>query len=157
MGTIAGIVTGSVVFYINIEHGFWPAFASFLKQFFFNLLMAGYNTKSCEKLARKIKNNFIGIITPTIIPTLQSFIVLYAIHYFGGTPKPMASTLWQAFPNFGFFFFMTLIYRGKLNILNNDFYKITDMFKIRTRIKEKRAKKMKLINNNTKSVSKEAV
>ncbi len=130
MGVLSGIVTGSIVFAININHGFWPAFASFFKQFAFNVFMAGYNTKSCEKLAKYINNKVLALISASVIPTLQAFAVLYAIHYFGKTPKPMASTLWQAITNLFFFLFMALVYREVIHIKSPSFNKTIKMFKL---------------------------
>ncbi len=127
MGILSGIITGSVVFIINIDHGFWPAFASFWKQFIFNVFMAGYNTKSCERIADAINSNFIAIPVASIIPSLQAFVILFAIHYFGHTPEPLGSTLWQLFANLMFFFFLTLIYKNIINFRCNIFGKITNI------------------------------
>lgn len=130
MGVLSGIITGSIVFAININHGFWPAFASFWKQFVFNVFMAGYNTKTCEKLAKYITDNTLSLIGASIIPTIQAFIILYAIHYFGKTPEPMASTLWQAIINLFFFLFMALFYREVIHIKSPSFNKIIRVFKL---------------------------
>lgn len=118
IGVLSGIVTGSIVFVINIEFGFWLAFGGFIKQFVFNVLMAGYNTKSCEKIAKYINNNTLSLVSASVIPTLQAFIILFSIHYFGGTPRPMDSTLWQAVANLIFFLFMALIYRNVIHVGN---------------------------------------
>lgn len=131
MGVLSGIITGSIVFAINISFGFWPAFASFVKQFAFNLLVAGYNTKSCENIAKYINNKTLALISASIIPTLQAFVILFSIHYFGGTPRPMDSTLWQAFANLGFFFFMALIYRDIIQIKSPSFRRITNTIILR--------------------------
>jgi hypothetical protein len=113
MGMLSGIFTGSVVFAINYNHGFWAALAGFAKQFAFNLFMAGYNTKTCEKLVRYIRRSGLSVMAATVIPTLQAFVVLYSIHYFGGTPKPMSSTLWQALANLAIFYTMARYYSQK--------------------------------------------
>lgn len=131
MGVLSGIVTGTIVFIINISHGFWPAFGSFWKQFAFNLFMAGYNTKMCEKLSKSINNKWLAIFGATIFPTLIAFVVLYGIHYFGGTPKPMASTLWQGIANLFFFLVMSLIYANVLQIKDSSFKKVSKALKKR--------------------------
>lgn len=112
MGTLSGLFTGSVVFFINFNHGLMPGLLSFGKQFIFNLLMAGYNSKTCEKIANKFNHTGLSLFLATIIPTIQAFAVLYAVHYFGGTPKPMESTLWQAFANLGVFFILGYTYQN---------------------------------------------
>lgn len=138
MGYLSGLITGSIVFAININHGFWPAFASFLKQFVFNLFMAGYNSKTCEKLVNRIENKFLAYSAASIIPTLQAFIVLFAIHYYGGTPKPAASTLWQVACNLVFFFALAMVYGGDHNIRKSSFFQLTKIFNIRTYLKSRK-------------------
>ena len=114
MGSLSGIVTGSIVFFINYEHGFNPALYSFFKQFSFNLLMGGFNIRVCEKITQLIQNRNTAIMMATIVPSIQAFIILYSIHYFGQTPKPGASTYWQFGVNMVVFFFMALFYRDKI-------------------------------------------
>ncbi len=114
MGSISGFATGSIVFFINYEHGFTPALYSFFRQFSFNLLMGGFNIRVCEKITQLIEPRKRAIITATIIPSIQAFIILYSIHYFGHTPKPGASTFWQFGTNLIIFFFMALFYRDKM-------------------------------------------
>ena len=138
MGALAGIVTGSIVFVININFGFWLAIASFSKQFVFNLIMAGYNTRSCEKIARYFSNKSISVVLASLIPTIQAFIILYSVHYFGGTPKPMHSTAWQILPNLIFFFVMALIYRNVLKIINPSIHNLLKVFKLKIIIPTKR-------------------
>ncbi len=135
MGVLSGIITGTIVFFINYEHGFWPAFASFWKQFFFNLFMAGYNTRSCERLAKQNPRSSISLILATVIPTIQAFLILFAIHYFGRTPNVLESTLWQAVVNLIFFYFMALIYQHKITITNTAIQKLTKIFRLRIRFK----------------------
>lgn len=112
VGTVAGITTGLIVFFINYSHGFYPALNSFFKQFAFNFLMGGFNTRMCEKLARSIEQKFWNLFTSTIVPTIMAFSVLFAIHYFGHTPKPGASTFWQFGANLIIFFCTALYYRS---------------------------------------------
>lgn len=113
IGSLSGVLTGSIVFFINYEHGFYPAFNSFLKQFFFNLIMGGFNARTCEKLINNIQNKFWGYLAATFIPTTQAFLVIFALHYFGGTPKPMASTFWQIGANIIIFFFMAMFFKNR--------------------------------------------
>ncbi len=115
MGSISGVATGTIVFFINYQHGFNPALYSFLRQFFFNLLMGGFNIRTCEKLTQIIKPKNTAIAMGTIIPSIQAFLILYSIHYFGHTPKPGASSIWQFGVNIIVFFFMSLFYRDPEN------------------------------------------
>lgn len=112
VGGLAGLISGSIVFFINFGHGFYPALASLFKQFAFNLIMGGFNVRWCEKIIRGIKKRKCAILFGTLIPTVTAFVMLYAVHYFGRTPKPGASTFWQFGLNLIIFFFMSVLYRN---------------------------------------------
>lgn len=142
VGTIAGIVTGSIVFFINYSHGFYPALNSFLKQFAFNFLLGGFNTRMCEKLARIIIPKLWNLLAATIVPTIMAFSVLFAVHYFGKTPKPGASTLWQFGANLIIFFCTALYYRS-LQFNENQNSKL---HRIQNFITEKKIIKIGIIN-----------
>ncbi len=114
MGSLSGFATGTIVFFINYEHGFTPALYSFFRQFSFNLFMGGFNIRVCEKLTQLIESRTRALIWATILPSIQAFVILYSIHYFGHTPKPGASTFWQFGTNLIIFFFMALFYRDAL-------------------------------------------
>jgi hypothetical protein len=111
IGSIAGLIGGGIVYYINHEHGFWPATGGFGKQFFYNVFIAGFNVKTCEKLAKGIKSKPLSLIASTIIPTAQAFAITYAIHKLGGTPEAFDSTLWQVYVNLPIFFGFGLHYK----------------------------------------------
>jgi len=93
MGSIAGLLCGSVVFYINEEYGIWASSAAFVKQFSYNLFIGGYNIKLCEKLA--ISDKKLSIAYATIIPPVSAFLMTYAIHKIGSTPEAFNSSIWQ--------------------------------------------------------------
>ncbi len=116
MGSLSGIVTGTIVFYINYEHGFTPALYSSFRQFSFNLLMGGFNIRVCEKITQQIQNRNLSIAMASIIPSIQAFVILYLIHYLGHTPKPGASTYWQFGVNLIVFFFMAVYYRNPIKV-----------------------------------------
>ncbi|MDA3891426.1 MAG: hypothetical protein PF517_07135 [Salinivirgaceae bacterium] len=138
IGILSGFAAGSIVFAINISHGFLPAIASLAKQFGFNLIMAGFNTRSCEKIVKKIDHNLLSLFLASVIPTLQAFLILYCIHYFGKTPKPMASTIWQVPLNLGIFLFFALVFRQVITIKSPSFKKILSAFRLRFFSQQKR-------------------
>lgn len=144
VGTTAGIITGSIVFFINLDHGFYPAMNSFFKQFAFNFIMGGFNTRTCEKLARNIQHKALNLTLATVLPTIQAFSVLFSVHYFGRTPKPGASTLWQFGANLIIFFCTALYYRSLQFNDNQD----SRLHKIQNFITDKRIVKIGLINKN---------
>jgi len=114
MGIIAGLVTGSVVYYINYKHGYMVALSAFSKQFMYNFFMAGFNVSLCERLAKSIKNRWAAIILASIVPTVIGFTGIFSVHYFLHTPNPLANTLWQAYGNFIIFFITGLAYHKDL-------------------------------------------
>jgi len=138
MGVFSGLVAGSIVFVINMGHGMGPAFASFGKQFGFNLIMAGFNTRSCEKIAKNIPSTLLSIVMACLIPTFQAFLILYGVHYFGATPKPMASTIWQVPFNLGIFLFFALIYRDIIHLQNQKINQVSKVFRLRLLMPVKR-------------------
>jgi len=115
MGSLTGLIGGGIVYYINHEHGFLPAAGGFGKQFSYNVFIAGFNIKTCEKLAKKIKSKPVAILASTIIPTAQAFAITYGIHKLGGTPEAFDSSIWQVYVNAPTFFVLGLMYGRKQN------------------------------------------
>jgi hypothetical protein len=113
-GIMVGLVTGSIVYYINYKHGPMVALSAFTKQFFYNLLMAGFNSSLCERLAKSIKNRWLAIFLASLVPTTIAFIGVFSVHYFLNTPDPLANTLWQAYCNIILFFITGLAYHKEL-------------------------------------------
>lgn len=114
MGIIAGLCTGSIVYYINLKHGYYIAFTAFLKQFAYNFFMAGFNSSLCERLAKSISNSWQAIIFASVVPASIAFGGIYSVHYFLNTPNPLASTLWQGYANLIIFFTTGLAFHQEL-------------------------------------------
>ena len=115
MGSLAGLIGGGIVYYINASHGFLPAAGGFGKQFLYNVFVAGFNIKTCEKLSRRIKSKPSALIASTILPTAQAFVITYGIHKLGGTPEAFDSSIWQVYVNAPIFFALGMNYRRKNN------------------------------------------
>lgn len=130
MGAFSGMVTGSIVWFINFGHGIGPATASFFKQFVFNLFMAGFNMRSCERIAKKYKAVFLSILSATFFPSTIAFGVLFSIHYYGKTPNIWGTTLWQGIANIFIFLFMALTYRGIIVLENPLIFKFVRVFQL---------------------------
>ena len=114
MGTIAGIITGGIVFYINYDFGLLHAFFAFVKQFLFNFFMASYNTKLIERLVYSIKNPFLAVSSAGILPTILATSVVFSVHWVGHTPQAWESSYWQAFFNLPIFLMTALMYQTGL-------------------------------------------
>ncbi|OGJ20183.1 hypothetical protein A3K73_02235 [Candidatus Pacearchaeota archaeon RBG_13_36_9] len=115
-----GVIGGGIVYYINQEHGFFPAAGAFGKQFLYNVFIAGFNIKTCEKLAKRIKSKSGSLIASTLIPTAQAFAITYSIHKIGGTPKAYDSSIWQVYLNLPIFLGLGLSYRRKYEKLSQN-------------------------------------
>ena len=112
-GAAAGVIGGGIVYYINHDYGFWPAAGGFAKQLFYNVFIAGFNIKTCEKLSQNITSKTGALLASTIIPTAQAFAIMYGIHKFGGTPEAYDSTIWQVYVNLPLFLGLGLLYRKR--------------------------------------------
>lgn len=121
MGSLSGLIGGGIIYYINHEYGFLPAAGGFTKQFLYNIFIAGFNIKTCEKLAKKIKSKPVSIIASAIIPTAQAFVITYGIHKLGGTPEAFDSSIWQVYVNAPVFFGLGLMYKKEQNNLPNSY------------------------------------
>lgn len=111
LATMGGTFGGTVVYFINKSHGFWPAFFGGGKQFAYNFLVGGINSKLCETLATKVESKTLALTYATIIPTIATFAVNYAVHKIGGTPEAFASSSWQIPINATAFFIFGIGYR----------------------------------------------
>ena len=116
MGLMAGLLTGSIVYYINYKYGYMIAFMAFLKQFTYNFFMGGFNSGVCEKLAKSIKITWLSLTLASIIPAGIAFTGIYAVHHYLHTPNPLASTLWQGYGNFFIFFISGLAFHKELEV-----------------------------------------
>jgi hypothetical protein len=111
MGAIAGVITGTIVFFINYDYGLFHAILAFVKQFMFNFFMASYNTKLIERLVYSIKNSFFAVAAAGILPTILATSVVFAVHWLGHTPQAWESSYWQAFFNLPIFLLTGLMYQ----------------------------------------------
>jgi hypothetical protein len=150
MGTFSGLVTGSLVALINYSHGFLPALFSFFKQFAFNLFMAGFNIKTCERMARRFSKHFTSILSATLLPSMIAFVVLFGIHYYGKTPNIWGTTIWQGIANLFIFSFMALIYRGIIEIENQYASRFINLLKLPVVFIKRTAKS--IFNENKQTV-----
>lgn len=110
LGMLAGIITGSIVFYINYNFGLVLALFAFVKQFLFNFFMASYNGKLVERIVYGINKSWKAIFVGGLIPTVIATSSIYLVHLVGQTPEPWHSSYWQAFFNLPIFSFTALMY-----------------------------------------------
>jgi uncharacterized membrane protein required for colicin V production len=93
MGFAGAIFMGSLVFWINYEHGWDESLTAALKQFFYTLFFGGLFVKMAENLAVGKRSRIMGILYGGIIPMLITAVLTYTVHSIKGTPEPFYSTL----------------------------------------------------------------
>jgi len=93
LGIIGAVFMGSVVFYINSDHG--PILASIagLKQAFYTFFIGGLILKVLEIIVLGVPNKALAYICSIITATILTIGLVYIVHSFKGTPKPFASTI----------------------------------------------------------------
>ena len=93
LGLAGALLLGSIVFFINYDHGIDNGLIAACKQFFYTFLIGGFITRLCENIASSIKKDLIAIITAVLIPSLIAVFLTYILHSIKGTPEPLNSTI----------------------------------------------------------------
>jgi hypothetical protein len=92
MGLAGALFLGTIVFFINYDHGFLNGLIAALKQAFYTFFVGGLITRLCENIAtvsKKITAVFIAVLIPSII----AIVLTYIVHSLKGTPEPLNSTI----------------------------------------------------------------
>ena len=93
MGAVGALILGTVVFFINYDHGIIWGITAALKQGAYTFFVGGTLTRLCENLASTIKKEAMAILAAVAIPTIISLILTYTVHSLKGTPEPLNSTI----------------------------------------------------------------
>jgi hypothetical protein len=93
MGLVGASVLGIIVFFINFDHGFFPALTASAKQAAYTLLAGGLLMRLTENIASSISKNWLAILLATFIPALFAVTLTYGVHSLKGTPEPFNSTI----------------------------------------------------------------
>ncbi len=93
MGLIGAAILGTVVFFINYDHGIIWGFTAAIKQGVYTFFVGGTITRLCENIASAIKNDRMAIFAAVLIPTTISLVLTYTVHSLKGTPEPLNSTI----------------------------------------------------------------
>jgi len=93
LGIIGALFMGSVVFYINADHGPFLASIAALKQGFYTFFIGGIILKILELIVTGINNKFWAYICSVVAATIITVGLVYLVHSMKGTPKPFESTI----------------------------------------------------------------
>ncbi|NQU98415.1 hypothetical protein HQ533_03025 [Candidatus Woesearchaeota archaeon] len=95
VGALSGFLIGGINAFINSDYGALEAAVVFRNQFFYNLLIGGFNTRICQYIATNIPNRNLAIGTSTVSTTAFAFGATYLSHLIGGSQDPLLSSTWQ--------------------------------------------------------------
>ena len=84
---------GSVVFYINFDHGPFPASIAAFKQGLYTFFIGGLILRILELIVTGINNKILAYICSVVAATLITVGLVYLVHSMKGTPKPFESTI----------------------------------------------------------------
>ena len=93
LGIIGALYMGSVVFYINSDHGPILASIAALKQAFYTFFIGGLILKILEFIVLGIPNKALAYVLSIITATVLTVVLVYIVHSLKGTPRPLESTI----------------------------------------------------------------
>lgn len=92
-GLIGAIVMGSIVFYINCNHGLLEGLIAAGKQATYTFFFGGIMMKMVENITIGVRNKTLAIMCATLVTGLITVTLTYLVHSFKGTPEPFWSTV----------------------------------------------------------------
>jgi hypothetical protein len=93
IGLIGALIMGSIVFIINMEHGWFLSTTAAMKQGLYTFFFGGIIVKLLEYLLRKITNPYLSIPVSVLVISGFTSLLVYGIHSLKGTPEPLLSTI----------------------------------------------------------------
>lgn len=103
MGLAGAVVLGTIVFFINFDHGIWPALTASSKQAAYTLLAGGIMMRLTENIASFFSKDWLAIALATFVPSIIAVMLTFGVHSLKGTPEPLNSTIpTMAMAPFGF-------------------------------------------------------
>ncbi|RMF15052.1 MAG: hypothetical protein D6761_08560 [Candidatus Dadabacteria bacterium] len=93
MAIAGAFVMGTVVWWINRDHGPMMASLAALKQGAYTFFFGGFVTKTCERLAVEIDPAALALTLATLLPGGFAIGATLLVHHMRGTPEPFASAV----------------------------------------------------------------
>jgi hypothetical protein len=93
MGLAGGLVMGTIVFFINWDHGIVLGLTAAAKQATYTFLAGGIMMRITENLAANISSEIFAIVSAVIVPTIIAVTLTYILHSIKGTPETINSTI----------------------------------------------------------------
>jgi hypothetical protein len=93
MACLGAVVSGSLVGWVNIDHGFLPAATAALKQAGYAFIATGLIIQLCRWLNRRPVCRLLATGMAIVLPLLLTMTLLYVVHSLKGTPEPLPSII----------------------------------------------------------------
>lgn len=93
MACLGAVVSGSLVGWINIDHGLLPALIAALKQASYAFVATGLIVQLCRWLNRRPVPRVQAVGMAITLPLLLTMTMLYLLHSLKGTPEPVTSII----------------------------------------------------------------
>jgi len=115
---IAGaVIMGTIVGFINMRYGAWPATTAALKQAAYTFLFGGMIIRLLYSLVHSVPGKIASLILSVLITSIITIILVYLVHSMKGTPMPLASTLPTVFLAPPGFFFLAWRKRRRESVI----------------------------------------
>ena len=93
MGLAGAFVMGTIVFFINWDHGIGLGLFAAGKQATYTFLAGGTMMRITENIAAYFKRDFVSIFLAVLTPTIIAVTLTFLVHSLKGTPEPVNSTI----------------------------------------------------------------
>ena len=93
MGLAGALVMGTIVFFINWDHGIDMGLLAASKQALYTFLAGGTMMRITENIASYFSNAFTAVFLAVVAPTIIAVTLTYLVHSIKGTPEPINSTI----------------------------------------------------------------
>lgn len=91
MACLGAFVSGTLVGWINLDHGGLLAVTAALKQAAYAFVATGFIVQLCRWLHRRPLPPGMARMLALTLPLLLTMLLLYLLHSLKGTPEPLAS------------------------------------------------------------------
>jgi len=93
MGILGAISMGTIVYWINMDHGMMPASIAATKQAFYTFFFGALFVKLAENIASNVQHRPLAILSGGAVPALLTTLLTYLLHSIKGTPEPFHSSV----------------------------------------------------------------
>jgi len=93
MGLIGAFLMGGIVFWINLDYGWWLATTAGLKQWLYTFFFGGLIIKLLEQSLKKLNNPYLSISISVLFVSTVTTLLVFLVHNLKGTPEPFLSTV----------------------------------------------------------------